>query len=166
MKMRQNDCMGTAAEQQKRYWEDFTPGWSIRSPAQTVTKEQILAFANEFDPQPFHLDEEAAKDTLLGGLAASGWHTCGLLMKMMCEIYLLNSASMGSPGIDETRWLKPVRPGDSLAMKCTCIESRISASRPEMGICKMHWEMLDCFGEPVMTMTGTQLFKTRQAASA
>jgi len=155
--------MADKDDQYEYYWEDFTPGWSVRSPAKTVTRDEILAFANAFDPQPFHLDEEAAKDTLLGGLAASGWHSCGILMKMMCETYLLKAASMGSPGIDETRWLKPVRPGDRLTMKCTCIESRISASRPEMGICKMHWEMLDCQNEPVMTMTGTQLFKTRES---
>ncbi len=158
--------MGGEREEYEYYWEDFSPGWSVCSAPRTLTKEEILAFANEFDPQPFHIDEEAARDTLLGGLAASGWHSCSIMMKMMCETYLLNSASMGSPGIDETRWLKPVRPGDRLAMKCTCIEARISASRPEMGICKMHWEMINQHNEPVMTMTGTQLFKTRRSSSS
>lgn len=146
----------------KYYWEDFSPGWTITSPAKTVSKDDILAFAAEYDPQPFHTDEEAAKSTLLEGLAASGWHSCSMVMRLMCETYLLDSSSMGSPGIDEVRWLKPVRPGDCLRMKCTCLEARTSASRPEMGITKMHWEWLRPDGEAVMTMTGTQLFARRE----
>lgn len=150
----------------KYYWEDFTPGWSVTSPSKTVSKDDILAFAGEFDPQPFHMDEDAAKETLLGGLAASGWHSCAMLMRQMCDAYLLDASSMGSPGIDEVRWLSPVRPGDCLRMKCTCLEARASASRPEMGITKMHWEWLRPDGEAVMTITGTQLFARREAVEA
>ncbi len=157
--------MKQRSEKHKIHWEDFTPGWTIRSKPVTISKQDIINFAREFDPQPFHLDEEAAKDTLLGGLAASGWQSCSILMRMMCDTYLNDSSSMGSPGIDETRWLKPVRPGDRLHMKCICLETRASSSRPEMGICKMHWEMLDQHAEPVMSMTGTQFFKRRETGA-
>jgi len=158
--------MSAAQESFKYYWEDFTPGWTVTSAPVRISKEEIIAFAGEYDPQPFHLDEDAARDTLLGGLAASGWHSCALVMRLMCDAYLLEASSMGSPGIDEVRWLKPVRPGDNLRMRCTCLEARASASRPQMGITKMHWEWLSPDGEPVMTMTGTQLFARRPRSEA
>ena len=143
------------------YWEDFAAGQTVEFGGFRVTAEDIKAFAEEFDPQPFHLDEEAAAETLLGGLAASGWHSCAMVMRMMCDGYLLEAASMGSPGIDEVRWLSPVRPGDMLRIKRTCMESRASQSRPEMGICRFSWDVFDQNETHLMTMTGTSLFERR-----
>ena len=95
----------------KRTFEDFTPGMVIETGPRLVTREEIVAFAAEFDPQPMHLDEDAARASILGGLAASGWHTCCLMMRMACDGFVLDSSSMGAPGVDEVKWLKPLRPG-------------------------------------------------------
>ncbi|MDP3097074.1 MAG: MaoC family dehydratase, partial [Syntrophales bacterium] len=101
----------------KYYWEDF-PVDSIREfGGITLSKADIVRFAREFDPQPFHIDEDAASHSPFGGLIASGWHTCSMVMRMMCDAYLLDSASLGSPGIDKLKWLKPVRPGDTIELK-------------------------------------------------
>src|SRR5829696_8294868 len=94
------------------YWEDFVLGAVDEFGPRTVTREEIIAFASEFDPQPMHLDEEAARGTMLGGLAASGWHTCAIFMRMISDWFVLDSASWGGPGVDELKWLRPVRPGD------------------------------------------------------
>ena len=99
-----------------------------------VTREEIVAFAAEFDPQPMHLDEAAASATLLGGLAASGWHICCLLMRIIADGFMLDSSSMGAPGIEEVRWLKPLRPGTQIRVRVTVLESRASNSRPDMGL--------------------------------
>ena len=92
------------------FWEDFTVGETVAFGHKQVTREEIIAFASEFDPQPFHLDEAAARETLLGGLAASGWHSCAMLMRLICDDYLSEAAGMGGPGVEDVRWLKPVRP--------------------------------------------------------
>ena len=152
------------AEGHKSYaWEDFYHGQVITFGGKTVSSDEIIAFAREFDPQPFHLDDEAARKTLLGGLAASGWHSCAMLMRMICDAYLLDSTCLGAPGVEEVRWLKPVRPGAELNVRCTCLETRASASRPEMGLCKFTWDMFNQAGEHLMTMTATQMFARRQA---
>src|SRR6202171_3412834 len=96
------------------YFEDIVPGSVTTYGPRIVTREEIIAFASEFDPQPMHLDEEAAKKTMLGGLSASGWHSCAIMMRGISHGFLVNAASMGAPGIDEVKWLKPVRPGGSL----------------------------------------------------
>ena len=96
------------------YFEDFAPGTTFRSEGLTVSRDEILAFAREFDPQPFHTDEDAAKVTFVGELIASGWHTCALMMRMLCDALVLNSSSMGAGGVEEVKWLRPVRPGDTL----------------------------------------------------
>ena len=127
----------------KRHWEDFTPGAVAVYGPRLVTREEIVAFAAEFDPQPMHLDEAAAANTLLGGLGASGWHTCCLLMRMITEGFLLDSASMGAPGVDEVRWLKPLRPGTEIRVRATVVDKRASISRPEMGFVKFLCEVLD-----------------------
>lgn len=150
----------------KFYWEDFRAGETAEYGAYRVTAHDIKAFAAEFDPQDFHLDEEAASGTLLGGLAASGWHTCGMAMRMMCDGYLLDAASMGSPGVDDVRWLHPVRPGDVLRTKRTCIETRASRSRPEMGICRFTWDVFNQYDTHLMSLTGTSLFERRPAGGA
>jgi acyl dehydratase len=136
----------------KLHWEDFQPGAVAIYGPRLVTREEIVAFAAEFDPQPMHLDEAAASATLLGGLAASGWHSCCLLMRMIADGFVLDSASMGAPGIDELQWLKPLRPGTTVRIRATVLESRASKSRPEMGLTKFRYEMLDEAGDCLTSM--------------
>ncbi len=124
----------------------------------TFLEEEILAFGREFDPQPFHTDPAKAAETVFGGLIASGWHTCAVGMRLMVESYLARTASLGSPGLDSIRWLKPVRPGDTLVYSRTVIESRASASRKGVGLVKHRWEALNQAGERVFTMEGWGLF--------
>src|SRR6185437_6578098 len=127
----------------KRHWEDFKPGTVAVYGPRLVTREEILAFAAECDPQPMHLDEAAGAASLLGGLAASGWHSCCLLMRMIADGFLLGSTSMGGPGVDEVRWLKPLRPGTHIRVRKTVLDTRASKSRPEMGLVKFLFETLD-----------------------
>jgi len=136
----------------KQYWEDFTPGAVIEYGPRLITREEIVAFAAEFDPQPMHLDEEAARSTMLGGLAASGWHACCILMRMSTDSFVLNSSSMGAPGVEEVRWLAPIRPGDRLTLRTTVLETRVSNSRPEMGFVKFRFELVGIAGKPVMAL--------------
>ena len=150
----------------KFYWEDFEPGAvSIYGP-RLVTREEIIAFAAEFDPQPIHLDEAAASASLLGGLSASGWHTCALLMRMIADGFVLDSASLGSPGVDELRWLKPLRPGTQIRVRGTVLDKRASNSRPEMGFVKSHFEVLDELDAPMATLTTTLMLERRRAGAA
>lgn len=149
----------------KYYWEDMPVGSTRDLGTITPTAEEIVAFATQFDPQPFHLDEEAAKQSVFGGLCASGWHTCALAMRMMCDAYLLESASLGSPGIDQLRWLKPVFPGDVLSLRMEVLEARPMASKPHVGLVKSRWEMRNQHGEPVLTMEGWGMFRRRGGAS-
>src|SRR5690348_5839361 len=118
----------TMREMAKLYFEDFKPGSVTEYGPRLVTREEIVAFAAEFDPQPMHLDEEAARSSMLGGLAASGWHTCCLLMRMAADGFILNSASMGAPGVDEVKWLRPLRPGTRVTLRVNVLESRVSNS--------------------------------------
>jgi acyl dehydratase len=147
------------------YWEDFTTGSVESYGPRLVTREEIVAFASEFDPQPMHLDEEAARATLLGGLAASGWHSCAILMRMSCDWFMLDSSSMGSPGIEEVRWLRPLRPGDRVTLRRTVVETRASKSRPDMGIAKFKYELLNQSGEAVTTLICNIMFGRRQAGA-
>jgi len=143
------------------YWEDFKVGERIHLGSKLVTREEIIEFASKYDPQPFHVDEAAAGQSIYGGLIASGWHTGAMVMRMMCDAYLLRAASMGSPGLDSLKWLKPVRPGDRISAYRTTLESRASKSRPEMGIVKFFWEVLNQHAETVMSMEGYGLFGRR-----
>ena len=117
-----------------RYWEDFHVGEVEQIGRRLVDKAEVIAFATQFDPQPFHIDEAAAKRSMYGGLIASGWHTCAMVMRMMCDAYLAQAASVGSPGIDHLKWLKPVRPGDIISARRTTLETRASKSKPDIGI--------------------------------
>jgi acyl dehydratase len=146
------------------YWEDFAVGSTREFGAMPVTREATLAFAREFDPQPFHLDDQAAAASLFGRLSASGWHTCAMAMRMMCDDYLLDSSSLGSPGIDNLRWLKPVYPGDTLRMRLTVLESRSMKSRPGVGLVHTQWQMFNQHGEAVLSMQGWGMFGKREAA--
>ena len=150
----------------KYYYEDLAATPSDNVGTRTIGKEEMIRFAREFDPQPFHIDEEAAKTSPFGGLIASGWMTCSLVMRMMCDHYLLETASLGSPGIDHVRWLKPVRPGDTITATRKTVEARVSASKPGMGIIKSLWEVSNQHGELVMTMEGMGMFACRPAAAA
>lgn len=143
------------------HFEDFVAGSVKRYGPRTITREEIVAFADEFDPQPMHADEEAARATMMGGLVASGWHTCALAMRMMADGFVLASASMGSPGVDEVRWLKPVRPGDRLTLRATALETRASSSRPGMGLIKFGYEMLNQTDTCVMTLVSTMMIARR-----
>ena len=140
------------------WWEDFKVGDTMEMGRHTFLEEEILAFGREFDPQPFHTDAAKAAETVFGGLIASGWHTCAVGMRLMVESYLGSTASLGSPGIDSIRWLKPVRPGDTLVYSRTVIESRASASRKGVGLVKHRWEAVNQAGERVFTMEGWGLF--------
>ncbi len=146
------------------YWEDFPVGNVREFGAMPVTRESIVAFAAQFDPQPFHLDDAAAADSLFGKLSASGWHTCAMAMRMMCDDYLLDSSSLGSPGIDSLRWTRPVHPGDTLGVRLTTLESRPMASRPKVGLVLSKWEVLNQDRELVLTMQGWGMFGRRTPA--
>ncbi|HTS54132.1 MAG TPA: MaoC family dehydratase [Burkholderiales bacterium] len=150
----------------KYYWEDFKVGDTAPLGERLVDKAEMIAFAKAYDPQPFHVDEEAAKQSMFGGLIASGWHTVGMVMRMMVDSYLLESASLGSPGVDNVRWLKPVRPGDTIRATREVLETRASKSRPDMGVVKNRWEVFNQDGELVMTMEGYGMFRRREPESA
>jgi len=150
----------------KHYWEDFKPGDVAVYGPRLVTREEIVAFAAEFDPQPMHLDEAAASATLLGGLAASGWHVSSLVMRMMADGFILDSSSMGGPGVEEMRWVAPLRPGTRIRLRATVMESRPSKSRPEMGLTKLRYEMLDDADTLIATMVATAMFGRRGMAAS
>jgi len=143
------------------YWEDLPSGTVIDLGTYEVTKEEILEFARKYDPQPFHTDEEAAKRSIYGGLIASGWHTCAMSMRMLCDHLLLRAASLGSPGLDQIRWLRPVRPGDTLAGIMEVVDSRPSKSKPDRGLIKSRWEVTNQDGEVVLTMEGHGMYRRR-----
>jgi acyl dehydratase len=147
-----------------RYFEDFRPGQVFEMGNRVVTRESILAFAREYDPQPFHTDEEAATQSVYGGLIASGWHTGAMLMRLCWDGLLHECAGLGSPGVDELRWLRPVRPGDTLSLRYTVLETIPSRSKPDRGVVRSLCEVLNQHGEVVMTMKGLGMFFTRNAA--
>ncbi|BAL93378.1 MaoC family dehydratase [Rubrivivax gelatinosus] len=149
----------------KRYhWEDFPAGTVREFGATTVTREAIVEFARQFDPQPFHVDEEAAKHSLFKGLCASGWHTAAMTMRMMCDEYLLDAASLGSPGLENLRWTKPVYPGDTLKVRMEVTEARPMGSRPTVGLVRSTWTVFNQRDEAVMSMEGWAMFKRREPA--
>ena len=145
----------------KTYWEDFETGERKSIGSVVVDMDEVIEFASRYDPQPFHVNEKAARQSIYGGLIASGWHTCSMVMRLMCDSYLLESASLGSPGIENVRWLRPVRPGDTLTAYRTIEETRVSSSRPDRGIVKSLWEVDNQKGELVLTMSGIQFFLRR-----
>ena len=149
----------------KYYWEDMAAG-SVRDLGTvTLSAQEIKDFARQFDPQPFHLDEEAGRQSIFGALCASGWHTCALAMKLTVENFLLEAASMGSPGLESLRWLKPVYPGDTLRLQQSVVESRALRSRPDIGLVRSRWEMFNQGGDKVMQMEGYGMFRRRNRAT-
>lgn len=149
-----------------RAFEDFTEGLEIALGPYEVTKEEVIEFAREFDPQPFHLDEEAAKTSMLGGLSASGWHTCAMMMRMMADAYVLDSTSQGAPGVDFVKWKRPVRPGDTLFGTACVLSARRSAKRPTIGLARISTELRNERGETVLQSEHTLFLLTREAAAA
>lgn len=144
-----------------RYFEDFQEGETIEVGSCTVDEDEILEFASRFDPQPFHIDPDAAGKSIFGGIIASGWHTCGMMMRLMVDGLLRHSSSMGSPGVDEIRWHKPVRAGDTLTVTTTALELRSSASKPDRGIVVSLWTATNQRGEVVATIKGMGMFGRR-----
>ena len=144
-----------------RYFEDYVPGASYDCGSVRVSEAEIVSFASQFDPQSFHVDPVAAKSGPFGGLIASGWHTAALVMRQIVENYVSAEASLGRPGIDELRWPRPVRPGDTLRVRVTVVEARRSASRPDRGIVKTAIEALNQDGQTVMSATATNFLRVR-----
>jgi acyl dehydratase len=144
-----------------RYFEDFVAGQELPLGRYSVTRSEIVAFAAEFDPQPFHLDEAAAADSLLGGLAASGWHTCAVFMRILYDGWLRDAASMGSPGVDMLKWVRPVRPDEVLSGRSIVLDRRASTSRPDRGFVRFRHEVVNAHGELVMVAENPIMFARR-----
>ncbi len=148
-----------------KYFEDFPVGESLDCGNWTFEKEAMVQFARQFDPQPFHVDEEKARHSIFGGLIASGWYTCSVGMRLIVDAVVNETASMGSPGVDSLRWMKPVRPGDTLRLLATVIEAEPSKSRPDRGRLTFIYEFAGDDGEPVMTMRAIAIIGRRPGAA-
>ena len=142
-------------------FDDFRPGRFGTFGPRHVSREEILAFAAEFDPQPMHLDEEAASRSMLKGLSGSGWHLCSIVMRMMFDGFIGDTASLGSPGVNEMRWLAPLRPGDDLMLEVDVVEARISRSRPETGIVTFKCTVRNAAGEVLCVMVSPIMVRRR-----
>jgi len=144
-----------------RYFEDFEVGDSVRTRGVTLTESAIIDFALRYDPQPFHIDKAAAADSMFGGLIASGWHVGAQAFRMFVETGFIGPASLGSPGIEEVRWLKPVRPGDTISMAGTVTELRPSSTRDDRGYMTLDYEVRNQSDDVVMTFRGVQILRRR-----
>ncbi len=149
----------------KYYWEDFAVGQVRDLGTITPTREEIIAFATQFDPQPFHLDDEAANASVFGALSASGWHTCAMAMRLMVTNFLCETSSLGSPGLENIKWLKPVYPGDTLRLQSTMLETKPMSKRPDVGMTRNLWEMFNQHGDKVLHMDGWGMFRRRTPAA-
>ena len=154
--------MAIAATQ--RFFEDYAVGMSDEFGAYEITEREIIEFARRYDPQPFHIDPEAARASSFGGLVASGWMTGAAMMRMMVDHYVSPQASMGSPGLDELRWLRPVRAGDVLRVRITVTGAKRSASKPDRGVIWFDSAVLDQSDNVVMTCKGMSMYRCRSAA--
>lgn len=142
-------------------FEDFSVGQSVEIGKRVVSEQEILEFARAYDPQPFHIDPEAARNSIFGGIIASGWHTCSMIMRLMVDGMLSDSTSMGSPGVDEVRWIKPVRGGDTLTVTTTILDLIPSTSKPDRGVVITEWRAVNQHGELVCTIKGMGMFGRR-----
>ena len=149
---------------ENRYLEDYEPGSVHEFGAISVEQEDIVEFARRFDPQIFHTAPEAAESTIYGGLIASGWHTASLMMRLFVDHYLSGVASLGSPGVDELRWVKPVRPGDRLSLRVTVEETKRSRTKPDRGVLISFIEVINQKDKVVMSMRAVNLLLCRQAS--
>lgn len=144
-----------------RYWDDYEVGQKFALGSTSFTADEIVDFGRRYDPQSFHVDADAARQSLFGGLIASGWHVTAKLMRLFVDNYVDQRTALGSPGVDEVRWLKPVRPGDTLNAWVVCAGKVPSKSRPEMGIIHEQWQATNQKGELVMTLKGTNMVRRR-----
>jgi acyl dehydratase len=148
---------------QERWFEDYVVGETFEFGDYPITEEAIVEFASRYDPQPFHVDPVAASRSHFGGLVASGWMTGAVLMRMMWDHFISRVSALGSPGVDELRWLKPVRPGDRLHARVTVVETRRSQSKPDRGAVMLRQEALNQAGEVVMSLLGRSLHRCRSS---
>lgn len=146
-----------------RYWDDYEIGSKFDLGSTSFTADEIVEFARQFDPQSFHVDAAAAKASMFGGLIASGWHVTSKLMRLFVDNYVDHRTALGSPGLDEIRWLKPVRPGDTLTAWVECVGKVPSKSRPDMGVIHEHWRATNQKGELVLTVKGINMVRRRPA---
>jgi acyl dehydratase len=148
----------------QRHFEDFSPGSVFEGGPRRVSRDEIVDFATAFDPQPMHLDEAAAQASMLGTLAASGWHSCCLLVRMLNDSFIGQSSFLGAAGVEEVRWLQPLRAGETVTARATVLEARPSGSRPGVGFVKFLFELFDSTGALLMTLTVSPMFARRDAA--
>ncbi len=148
-----------------RYFEDYVPGAVVDCGTFSLSEADIIAFARQYDPQPFHVDPVAAKTGPFGGLIASGWHTTSMMMRHLVDYYVSPESSIGSPGVDEIRWPRPVRPGDTLHVRATVVEARRSASKPDRGIIKSLAELTNQDGHLAMRLTANNFILLREPAA-
>jgi len=146
-----------------RWFEDYVVGTTAELGSVEVEEDELVDFGRRFDPQPFHVDREAAASGPFGGLIASGWHTCALMMRLFAREYLSPVSSLGSPGVDELRWLRPVRPGDQLTLRTTVEEARLSRSKPDRGLLRTRAELRNGDGDVVLSLRALNLIRTRPA---
>ena len=147
----------------ERWFEDYPVGTTVEFGPVQVDEDEVVDFGRRFDPQPFHVDAEAAAAGPFGGLIASGWHTCALMMRLLATEYLSPVSSLGSPGVDELRWRAPVRRGDSLTLRTTVVEARLSRSKPDRGLLRTRVELVDGGDTVVLSMVAMNLVRTRPA---
>ncbi|MCC7059521.1 MAG: MaoC family dehydratase [Burkholderiaceae bacterium] len=149
----------------ERFFEDYRPGEVVEFGDYPITEEEIIEFARRYDPQPFHVDKKAASESIYGGLIASGWMTGSIMMRLLVDNFVSPASSMGSPGVEEMRWVKPVRPGDRLRVRITVIDTRRSQSKPDRGLVQVQQEMINQDGDTVMSIRGLSLSKCREPVS-
>jgi acyl dehydratase len=160
-----SQAQGLAVPVGRRWFEDYVPGSVATYGPITLTESDIVEFARRYDPQPIHVDAAAAQAGPFGGLIASGWHTVGLVMRLLVENYLSHVAALVSPGIDELRWQKPVRPGDALTVRVTVLEASVSRSKPERGLVRTFIEALNQQGDVVMSLKAMNFILRREPGS-
>ena len=146
------------------FWEDMAVGQVRDLGTISPSREEIIAFASQFDPQPFHLDDAAGEASVFGGLCASGWHTCAMAMRLMVTNFLSQTSSLGSPGLENIRWTKPVYPGDTLRLQSSVLETKPMGRRPDVGMTRNLWEMFNQHGDKVLHMEGWGMFRRRHTA--
>ncbi|HUN35990.1 MAG TPA: MaoC family dehydratase [Trebonia sp.] len=158
--------MTDVSERVVRYFEDYVPGLVVDCGRFTVSQAEIIDFARRYDPQPFHIDPEAAADGPYGGIIASGWQTASLVMRQLVERFISPESGLGAAGVDEIRWPRPLRPGDTLRVRGSVLEARLSQSKPDRGIVRSLMEAVNADGEVVMTMQGINFIRVRPTAEA
>jgi len=148
-----------------RYFEDVVSGMSVEFGRYLMSEEEIVAFARAYDPQPFHVSREAARNSVVGELIASGWHTCAVAMRMIVDHFYPAESALASPGVDEIRWLIPVRPGDELSVRLTVVDARESRSKPDRGILRIRTEVFNQRHETVLTFISTNFMRKRPTST-